>query len=131
MPPNDSAGHPSPREPDPRYSALISNAAAIRAVASAVESTLGPKGLNCMLVDRGGDVTVTNDGSTILSRIDASHPAARILVRAARSQDEEVGDGTTTTAVLAAALISEGQSHVLRGGEHGGGRSAVADLLVL
>ncbi len=115
MPPNDSAGHPSPREPDPRYSALISNAAAIRAVASAVESTLGPKGLNCMLVDRGGDVTVTNDGSTILSRIDASHPAARILVRAARSQDEEVGDGTTTTAVLAAALISEGQSHVLRG----------------
>lgn len=115
MPANDLSGPAASREPDPRFSALMSNAAAIRAVAAAVESTLGPRGLNCMLVDRGGDVTVTNDGSTILSRIEASHPAARILVRAARSQDEEVGDGTTTTAVLAAALVSEGQSHILRG----------------
>ncbi|MCC6485129.1 MAG: TCP-1/cpn60 chaperonin family protein [Armatimonadetes bacterium] len=96
-------------------SALQSNAAAVRAVASAVEGTLGPRGLNCMLVDGAGDVTITNDGSTILTHIDAHHPAARILIRAARSQDDEVGDGTTTAAILAAALIAEGAEHVARG----------------
>jgi len=95
--------------------ALFSNAAAIRAVSSAVEGTLGPKGLNCMLVDRFGDVVVTNDGSTILDRIDAAHPAARMLIRTAKAQDDEVGDGTTTAAVLASALISEGVNHVARG----------------
>lgn len=105
----------APKEPDQRLSALQSNAAAVRAVAAAVEGTLGPKGLNCMLVDRAGDVTVTNDGSAILTHIDAVHPAARILVRAARSQDDEVGDGTTTTAIVASALIAEGASHALRG----------------
>ncbi len=68
-----------------------------------------------MLVDRAGDVTITNDGSTILSLIDASHPAARILVRAARAQEREWGDGTTTTAVLADALVSEGLSQARNG----------------
>lgn len=95
--------------------AFASNAAAVRAVAESVQSTLGPKGLNCMLVDRAGDVTITNDGSTILSLIDASHPAARIMVRAARAQEREWGDGTTTTAVLADALVSEGLSQARNG----------------
>ncbi|MBN2561745.1 MAG: TCP-1/cpn60 chaperonin family protein, partial [Phycisphaerae bacterium] len=80
-----------------------------------VEGTLGPKGLNCMLVDRFGDVTVTNDGSTILDRIEANHPAARMLIRTAKAQDAEVGDGTTTAAVLASALVSEGVAQVSRG----------------
>ncbi len=68
-----------------------------------------------MLVDRFGDVTITNDGSTILDRIEANHPAAGILIRAAKSQDAEVGDGTTTTVVLASALITEGINQVSRG----------------
>ncbi len=96
-------------------SPLVSNAAAIRAVAAAVEGTLGPKGLNCMLVDRFGAVIVTNDGHTILEQLDATHPAARMLVNVARAQAAEVGDGTTTATVLASALISEGVAQVERG----------------
>lgn len=100
---------------DDRRSAVRSNASAVQTIASAVEGTLGPKGLDCMLVDRFGDVTITNDGSTILSRIDATHPASRLLIHSAAAQDEEVGDGTTTATVLAAALVEEGASHILRG----------------
>ncbi len=100
---------------DERFSALITNSSAVRALAASVEGTLGPKGLNCMLVDRFGDVTITNDGSTILDRIDANHPAARMLIRASKAQDAEVGDGTTTTAVIASALIAEGVSQIARG----------------
>lgn len=100
---------------DERLSALLGNASAVGALASAVEGTLGPKGLDCMLVDKFGDVTVTNDGATILDKIDTSHPAARMLIKAARAQEDEVGDGTTTTAIIASALISEGASHVSRG----------------
>ncbi|HAH88409.1 MAG TPA: chaperonin [Armatimonadetes bacterium] len=98
-----------------RFSALISNSSAVRALAASVEGTLGPKGLNCMLVDRFGGVTITNDGSTILSRVEANHPAAGMLVQAAEAQDAEVGDGTTTTAVLAGALLSEGVEQIMRG----------------
>lgn len=100
---------------DERVSALVTNAAAIRVLASSVEGTLGPKGLNCMLVDRFGDVTITNDGSTILDRIEANHPSARMLMRTAKAQDSEVGDGTTTAVVLASALVSEGVAQVTRG----------------
>ena len=102
-------------EVDERMAALTANASAISALASAVEGTLGPKGLDCMLVDRFGDVTVTNDGATILDKIDTAHPAAKMLIRAARAQEEEIGDGTTTTTLLAAALISEGAAHAARG----------------
>lgn len=102
-------------EVDERLAALLTNAGAVRAVASSVEGTLGPKGLNCMLVDKFGDVTITNDGSTILDKIDATHPAARMLIRTAKAQDEQVGDGTTTVAILASALVSEGANHVVRG----------------
>ncbi len=115
MPANNNQPAVKSSEMEERLAALISNAAAIRSVSSAIEGTLGPKGLNCMLVDRFGDVTVTNDGSTILDRVDAPHPAARMLVKTAKAQDQEVGDGTTTATVLAAALISEGVSHALRG----------------
>lgn len=102
-------------EGEERLSALLSNAAAIRAVAAAVESTLGPRGLNCMLVDRYGDLTITNDGSTILEKIEVNHPAARLLISTAQAQDEQVGDGTTTATVLAAALVAEGVKQVQRG----------------
>jgi len=100
---------------DERLAALLSNAAAVRAVASAVEGTIGPKGLNCMLVDRFGDVTITNDGSAILDKIDVTHPASRMLIRTAKAQDDEVGDGTTTATVLASALVTEAANHVARG----------------
>ena len=100
---------------DERNTALSANSSAISAIASAVEGTLGPKGLDCMLVDRFGDVTVTNDGATILDKIDTAHPAAKMLIKTARAQEEEIGDGTTTTTILASALISEGAAHVSRG----------------
>ena len=102
-------------EVDERMAALTANASAVSALASAVEGTLGPKGLDCMLVDKFGDVTVTNDGATILDKIDTAHPAARMLIRTARAQEDEIGDGTTTTAILADALISEGAACVSRG----------------
>lgn len=98
-----------------RLSALLGNAAAIRTVAAAVEGTLGPKGLDCMLVDRLGDVTITNDGSAILDKIDVNHPAARMLVNTAKAQDRQVGDGTTTTTILAGALVTEGVNQVAKG----------------
>lgn len=100
---------------DAQSSPLVSNAAAIRAVAAAVEGTLGPKGLNCMLVDRFGEVVITNDGSTILEKIDAVHPAAKMLVNVARAQDQQIGDGTTTATILAGALIHEAAGQVGRG----------------
>lgn len=106
---------PRSSESEERLSPLVSNANAVRAIAAAVEGTLGPKGLNCMLVDRFGEVVITNDGSTILEKIDAAHPAARLLVNAARAQARDVGDGTTTTTVLAQALINEGLAQVSRG----------------
>ncbi|MGC8862575.1 MAG: TCP-1/cpn60 chaperonin family protein [Armatimonadota bacterium] len=100
---------------DERNAALAANANAIAALASAIEGTLGPKGLDCMLVDRFGDTTVTNDGATILDRIDTAHPAARMLIKTARAQEETIGDGTTTTTILASALVTEGAAQVARG----------------
>jgi archaeal chaperonin len=102
-------------EVDERRSALLSNAGAIAVVAGAIEGTLGPKGLNCMLVDRFGEATISNDGRAILERMEISHPAARLLIQTAKAQDREVGDGTTTTCLLANALISEGVNHILAG----------------
>jgi len=105
----------SASEVDEHLAALVGNAAAVAAVASTVQGTLGPKGLNCMLVDRYGDVTITNDGATILDKIDVSHPASRLLIQVARAQDREVGDGTTTATVLASALISAGVDRIRQG----------------
>ncbi|MDI7248034.1 MAG: TCP-1/cpn60 chaperonin family protein [Bacillota bacterium] len=98
-----------------RLAALVSNAAALRAVASAVEGTIGPKGLDTMLVDRFGDVVVTNDGCTILERMEATHPAARMLINVARAQQEEIGDGTTTATIMASAIVQAGLDVVAEG----------------
>ncbi len=90
--------------------AASNNIAAARAVADAVKSTLGPKGMDKMLVDSMGDVTITNDGVTILKEIDVEHPAAKMLVEVAKTQDDEVGDGTTSAVVLAGELLKEAES---------------------
>ncbi len=100
---------------DERFQALVNNAGAARALSQLVEGTIGPKGLDTMLVDRFGDVVISNDGVTILEMVDVSHPAARMIVNAARAQQQEVGDGTTTATILAGALVVEGVDQVLRG----------------
>ncbi|ODV96159.1 hypothetical protein PACTADRAFT_40928 [Pachysolen tannophilus NRRL Y-2460] len=81
------------------------NVLAAQAVANVVKSSLGPVGLDKMLVDDIGDVTVTNDGATILSLLDVQHPAGKILVNLAQQQDREVGDGTTSVVIIAAELL--------------------------
>ncbi|GGE14517.1 thermosome-like protein [Marinithermofilum abyssi] len=95
--------------------AFRQNADAVRQVAAAVEGTLGPKGLDVMLVGDDQEVIVTNDGVTILDKMEHQHPAARMIVNIARAQQNEVGDGTTTATVLAAALVEEGAKQVARG----------------
>ncbi|MDD2836492.1 MAG: thermosome subunit alpha [Methanothrix sp.] len=89
--------------------AISNNIMAARAVANAVRSTLGPKGMDKLLVDSIGDVTITNDGVTILKEMDVQHPAAKMLIEAAKTQDKEVGDGTTTVAVLAGELLKKAE----------------------
>ncbi len=81
-----------------------SNIMAAKAVANAVRTTLGPKGMDKMMVS-GGDITITNDGVTILKEMDIEHPAAKMLVEVAKTQDDEVGDGTTTAVVLTGELL--------------------------
>ena len=102
-------------EIDEKLAALLTNANAVRAIASAVEGTIGPKGLDTMLVDRFGEVVITNDGITILTKMDVNHPAARMVINAAKAQEEEVGDGTTTATIMAGALLSESVSQAMRG----------------
>ncbi len=86
-------------------SARQSNIAAAIAIADAVRSTLGPRGMDKMLVDSLGEVVVTNDGATILKELEVEHPAAKMLVEVAKTQDNEVGDGTTTAVILAGELL--------------------------
>jgi thermosome len=85
------------------------NFAAAKAVAAAVRSTLGPKGMDKMLIDSMGDITITNDGVTILKEMDIEHPAAKMMVEIAKTQDAEVGDGTTTAVVIAAELLKNAE----------------------
>ncbi|HXY88104.1 MAG TPA: thermosome subunit beta [Candidatus Acidoferrales bacterium] len=85
------------------------NIEAARAVANAVRTTLGPKGMDKMLVDSIGDVVITNDGATILKEMDIEHPAAKMVVEVAKTQDDEVGDGTTTAVVLVGELLKEAE----------------------
>ncbi|MEM2942328.1 MAG: thermosome subunit beta [Candidatus Bathyarchaeia archaeon] len=91
------------------------NVMAARVIVEAVRSSLGPKGMDKMLVDSFGDVTVTNDGATILKEMDVDHPAAKMMVEVAKTQDEEVGDGTTTAVVLAGELLVKAQSLMEKG----------------
>jgi thermosome len=86
-----------------------SNIMAAKAVAAAVRTTLGPKGMDKMLVDTLGDVVITNDGVTILKEMDIEHPAAKMMVEIAKTQDQEVGDGTTTAVVLAGELLKQAE----------------------
>jgi thermosome len=85
--------------------ALMANISAARIVADVVKATLGPRGMDKMLVDSLGDVTITNDGHEILKEIDVQHPAAKMIVEVAKTQDDEVGDGTTTAVILAGELL--------------------------
>jgi archaeal chaperonin len=89
--------------------AQSANIAAAKAVSEAVRTTLGPKGMDKMIVDALGDIIVTNDGVTILREMNVEHPAAKMIVEIAKSQEHEVGDGTTTAVVLAGALLDEAE----------------------
>ncbi|MEM2878096.1 MAG: thermosome subunit beta [Candidatus Hadarchaeales archaeon] len=85
------------------------NIMAARVIAEAVRTTLGPRGMDKMLVDNLGDVTITNDGVTILKSMDVEHPAAKMMVEVSKSQENEVGDGTTTAVVLAGELLKKSE----------------------
>lgn len=90
--------------------AQYNNIAAARAVADSVRSTLGPKGMDKMLVDSMGDVVITNDGVTILKEIDVQHPAAKMVVEVAKTQDMECGDGTTSAVIIAGELLKKAEA---------------------
>ncbi|MDD5616555.1 MAG: thermosome subunit alpha [Candidatus Methanoperedens sp.] len=91
------------------------NIMAARAVAEAVRTTLGPRGMDKMLTDPAGLVTITNDGATILEEMSIKHPAAKIVANVAKTQDDEVGDGTTTAAVLTGELLKGAQELMEQG----------------
>src|SRR5213592_2246246 len=85
------------------------NFVAAKLIAEMVKTCLGPRGMDKMLVDTLGDVTITNDGATILKEIDVQHPAAKMMVEISKATDNEVGDGTTSVVVLAGALIEKAE----------------------
>ena len=85
------------------------NIAAAKAVADAVRTTLGPRGMDKMLVDSLGDIVITNDGVTILEEMEIEHPSAKMMVEVAKTQNEEVGDGTTTAVVIAGELLKNAE----------------------
>jgi len=91
------------------------NIMAAKAVAAAVRTTLGPKGMDKMLVDSMGDIVITNDGATILKEMDIEHPAAKMIVEVSKTQDDEVGDGTTTAAVLAGEFLKNAEDLLEQG----------------
>ena len=78
-------------------------------IADIVHSSLGPRGMDKMLVDSLGDVTITNDGATILKEIDVQHPAAKMMVEISKTVDNEVGDGTTSSVVFAGSLLAKAE----------------------
>ena len=80
-----------------------------KAVANAVKSTLGPKGRDKMIVDELGDVIITNDGATILKEISIEHPVGKMMVEIAKTQDDTVGDGTTTAVIFAGGLLEKSE----------------------
>jgi thermosome len=86
-----------------------SNIAAALAVADTIKTTLGPRGMDKMLIDSMGDITITNDGATILDEMDVGHPAAKMMVEIAKTQDDMVGDGTTTVVVLSGELLRKAE----------------------
>ncbi|MFQ5762242.1 MAG: TCP-1/cpn60 chaperonin family protein, partial [Candidatus Bathyarchaeia archaeon] len=89
--------------------AQAGNIMAAKVVAEVVKSSLGPKGMDKMLVDSLGDVTITNDGATILDEMEIQHPAAKMMVEVAKTTDKEVGDGTTSAVVLTGELLKRAE----------------------
>jgi thermosome len=85
------------------------NIMAARVIGEVLKTTLGPRGMDKMLIDSLGDITITNDGAAILNEIDVEHPAAKMMVEIAKTQDDMVGDGTTTTVVLASELLKKAE----------------------
>ncbi len=85
------------------------NIIAAKTVADSIRTTLGPKGMDKMLVDTIGDITITNDGATILTEMEIEHPAAKMIVEVAKTQEEEVGDGTTTAVIIAGELLKKAE----------------------
>ena len=90
------------------------NITAAKTIAEIVRTSLGPRGMDKMLVDSLGDVTITNDGATILKEIDVQHPAAKMMVEISKSTDTEVGDGTTSTVVLAGSLLEKAEELITK-----------------
>ena len=85
------------------------------AVASMIRTTLGPKGMDKMLVSELGDIVITNDGASILEEINVEHPIAKLMVEIAKTQDKEVGDGTTTAVIIAGELLKNAGDLIEKG----------------
>ena len=88
------------------------NIMAARIIGEVLKTTLGPRGMDKMLIDSLGDITITNDGAAILDEIEVEHPAAKMMVEVAKTQDDMVGDGTTTAVVLAGELLKLSLIHI-------------------
>jgi len=95
--------------------ALKSHILAARSVASILRTSLGPRGLDKMMVSPDGDLTITNDGATILKQMDVEHQIAKLMVQLSQSQDDEIGDGTTGVVVLAGALMEKAEELLDKG----------------
>ncbi|CAI8016081.1 T-complex protein 1 subunit delta, partial [Geodia barretti] len=94
------------RDKEKPHDVRVSNITAAKAVADAIRTSLGPRGMDKMIQSSSGDVTITNDGATILKQMQVLHPVARMLVELSKAQDIEAGDGTTTVVVIAGSLLS-------------------------
>merc|ERR1712055_292187 len=92
-----------------------SNIVAAKAIADAIKTSLGPRGMDKMIQDAKGEVTITNDGATILKEMKVLHPAAKMLVELSQAQDCEAGDGTTSVVILAGAMLEAAQRMLNKG----------------
>ncbi|KIH64122.1 T-complex protein 1, delta subunit [Ancylostoma duodenale] len=113
--PKASGKESSFRDKDKPESVRNSNIVAAKAVADAVRTSLGPRGMDKMIQSGNGDVTITNDGATILNQMSVVHPTAKMLVELSKAQDIEAGDGTTTVVVIAGALLDAAQTLLQKG----------------
>src|ERR671937_2615161 len=96
------------------HDATRNNITAAKTVAEVVRSSLGPRGMDKMLVSSIGDVTITNDGAAILKEIDVEHPAAKMMVEISKATDNEVGDGTTSTVILAGSFLEKAEELIAK-----------------
>ena len=91
------------------------NIMAAQIMAEILKTTLGPRGMDKMLIDSLGDITITSDGAKVLEEMDVQHPAAKMMIEVAKTQDKEVGDGTTTAVVLAGELLKKAEELLEQG----------------